>query len=366
MNGPRAMLQRALAIGALLLVAIGGPLAAAPAQAAAPVPAFDHIVVVVEENHSYDQVRDQPYLSHLMARGANFTRARAETHPSQPNYLHLWSGSSHGVSNDDCTTLHGNNLGAQAIAAGISVAGYSESLPGAGSTACTSGPYAKKHNPIATFAQTSGSRHNLPFSSFPSDYSALPRLALVVPNLDHDMHDGSVRTGDDWLRQNLGGYADWATSHNSLLIVTFDEDDKASNNSILNVLVGAHVVPGSYGRPVSHWNDLTTVEAALGLPRLHGAAPIVDVWKSGRAANAPGPAVTPPPRHVHRSAPPAPSAAPSLRARAAPSPAPEPAPAPPAEACWSFFAAWAFTGTPPMVFLDSYGCTSAPAPGQTR
>lgn len=253
------------------------PTSGAPVQGG--VPQFDHVVVVVEENHSYSEVANQPYLNSLIAGGANFTAAHAETHPSQPNYISLWSGSNQGVTDNGCTTLSADNLGAQLLAAGKTVAGYSEGLPGAGSNACTAGAYAKKHNPIATFAQTSSKATNLPFSAFPSDYSTLPQVSFVVPNLNNDMHDGSVATGDAWLKNNLSGYASWAAAHNSLLIVTFDEDDKKSGNHILNVFSGAHVKPGAYSESVSHYSDLATIEAAFGLSPLTSTPPITDVWQ---------------------------------------------------------------------------------------
>ncbi|MDH2444385.1 alkaline phosphatase family protein [Amnibacterium sp. CER49] len=253
------------------------PTTSAPAQGG--VPQFDHVVVVVEENHAYDEVANQPYLNSLIASGANFTAAHAEGHPSQPNYLSLWSGSNQGVLGDGCTSLSANNLGAQLLAAGRTVAGYSESLPSAGSTVCEAGPYAKKHNPIATFTQTASASTNLPFSAFPSDYATLPQVSLVVPDENDDMHDGSVAAGDAWLKTHLSGYATWAATHNSLLVVTFDEDDQTAGNHILNVFSGAHVKPGAYSEAVDHYSDLATIEASFGLSPLTTTAPITDVWQ---------------------------------------------------------------------------------------
>ena len=82
-------------------------------------------------------------------------------------------------------------------------------------------------------------RPNLRFADFPSDYATLPTVAFVIPNLNHDMHNGkpgqSIPPRDAWLRANLGGYYQWAQTHNSLLIaafiVTFDEND--AKDSIL-------------------------------------------------------------------------------------------------------------------------------------
>jgi uncharacterized protein (DUF1501 family) len=62
-------------------------------------------------------------------------------------------------------------------------------------------------------------------TEFPAaDFAALPTVSFVVPNLANDMHDGSVGAADNWLKTNIGSYATWAMSHNSLLIVTWDED----------------------------------------------------------------------------------------------------------------------------------------------
>jgi len=51
----------------------------------------------------------------------------------------------------------------------------------------------------------------------------------------------------------MSRYANWAAANNSLLIVTFDEDDNSANNQIATVIYGAHVKPGSYNEPISHY-----------------------------------------------------------------------------------------------------------------
>jgi len=258
----------------------GSPSATTPPTA---VPAFDHVVVVVEENHGLAEALTMPYLAELRRTGATFRDSHGVTHPSQPNYLALWSGSTHKVDSDACPVDLGStpSLGSQLLAAGRTVAAYSQGLPQAGSLACDSGSYARRHNPVADFSATAGAAHNRPFSAFPSDYSTLPSVALVVPDVDHDAHDGSLATADDWLRSELGGYATWAASHDSLLIVTFDEQesDKPANR-ILTVFSGAHVRPGSYSESIDHVRVLHTIESAFGLPPLGPAAPpITDVWR---------------------------------------------------------------------------------------
>jgi acid phosphatase len=255
-----------------------------PGAPAPTVPRPDHVVVVLEENHSYDDIigsSDAPYLNSLASRGALFTKSFALTHPSEPNYIALFSGSTQDVTSDSCPhTFTSDNLGNQLRTAGRTYTSYSESLPSPGSTVCTSGDYARKHNPSVNFTDLPAST-NQPFSAFPTNYSDLPTVSFVDPNLQDDMHDGTVQQGDSWLKKNLDGYARWATTHNSLLIITWDEDDQSQDNQIPTIVVGGTVKPGHYDEHITHYTVLRTLEAAYGLPPLANAAgqpPITDIW----------------------------------------------------------------------------------------
>ena len=291
-----------LAAGTVLLAAAcssstPGPAAtAAPTVSSAPPPAAGtgpaglpepvHTVVVVMENHSYADVIGNgaaPFINSLARRGALFTRSYAITHPSEPNYLALFSGSTHGVTDDGCPlSFTGPNLASGLLQVGRSFAGYAEDLPAPGSPACSAGEYARKHVPWADFANVPGSV-SLPFTSFPAtDFARLPTVSFVVPDLCHDMHDCSVATGDAWLRAHLSGYADSALTHRSLLVLTWDEDDGSQGNHIPTIFVGQQVRPGSYAEPVTHYRVLATIEAAYALPRdgqAAAAAPITDIWR---------------------------------------------------------------------------------------
>jgi phosphatidylinositol-3-phosphatase len=251
------------------------------------VPRPQHIVVVVLENRSYNEIigSDQAhFLNRLAARGALLTRSYAVTHPSEPNYLALFSGSTHGVTTDQCpTVISAPNLATELAAAHLTFAGYAEGLPAPGSAVCDQGNYARKHVPWADFSNVARSV-NQPFSQFPAgNYAALPAVSFVIPNLCNDMHDCSVGTGDRWLRQHMAGYDRWAQAHDSLLIVTFDEDDGSQSNHIATIIDGQQVIPGRYGRPVDHYNILRTIEQAFGL-RYTGAAathyPISWIWRT--------------------------------------------------------------------------------------
>jgi hypothetical protein len=266
---------------------------AAPQAAVAALPRPDHVVIVVEENHSYSQVIGSsaaPYINALARSGASFTDAHGVVHPSQPNYLALFSGSTQGVTDDSCPHTFGTaNLGRSLLNAGLTFAGYSEDLPAVGSTVCSSGSYRRKHSPWVNFSNLPTST-NLPFTSFPSDYRQLPQLSFVIPNQAHDMHDGTIQQADTWLQQHLDGYVQWARTHNSLLIVTWDEDDFTATNHIPTLFVGPMVRAGAYSETINHYRLLRTLEDMYGLPAIGasgGAAPITSVW-----AGAGGPTAT--------------------------------------------------------------------------
>ena len=258
---------------------------------AAGLPRPDHVVIVVEENHSYGQVlgpvvrpvpvvpkrqSTDPYIRALARRGASLTNARAETHPSQPNYLALFSGSTQGVTSDATPgeAFTTPNLGGELIAAGLTFAGYSESMPSVGFTGSEAegGLYARKHNPWVDFADVPASA-NRPFSDFPrpKDFAGLPTVSFVVPNQANDMHSGTVRAADDWLRRHLRRYVKWARRHNSLLILTWDEGG-GDDNHIATVFAGAHVRRGPYDQPANHYDVLRTVEDLYDLPHAGASA----------------------------------------------------------------------------------------------
>jgi hypothetical protein len=290
----RALLPTRSVGVAISLVAFVLVLCASSAAAVMPRP--DHVVVVVMENHGYGEVigaPSAPYINGLAAQGASFTSSYAVSFGSEPNYRALFSGATQGDPAGSCPeTFSAENLGHELTVAGLSFAGYSESMPSDGFTGCASGSYTRTHNPWVDFSNV-GAGANLSFSDFPSDYSRLPTVSFVVPNLCNDMHDCPVDTGDTWLRANLDGYVQWAKSHNSLLVLTWDEAGSAGgSNQIATLFVGASVRPGQYSEPISHYSVLRTLEDLFGL---HYAGltwtttPITDIWTAGGAPTPPVP-----------------------------------------------------------------------------
>jgi acid phosphatase len=301
----------------------------------------DHVVIVIEENLSAPNlVPPLTYLTSLQHQGANFTDSHGIDHPSQPNYLALFSGDPQGTGSDakrnpdgsnpivnghtqvgsndppPNTPLDTPNLGAALIRAGRSFTGYSEDLPARGFTGVSrTGPsgsgidYQRKHNPWVNWQAVRDdavgrnelpSSVNLPFTEFPTDdagFAKLPTVAFVIPNQIHDAHKSDAapagidygKTMDDWLRQHIEPYRHWALSHNSLLIITWDEDEdsytpikdatgatvaKQYINLIPTLMVGAGVVPGNYSERIDHYAVLRMIEDFYGLAPLarHDAA----------------------------------------------------------------------------------------------
>ena len=250
-----------------------------------------HVVVVIEENHGYERIIGNPdaaFINELAAGGALLTNSHGIQHPSQPNYLALFSGSTQGVTDDrpvPGTPLTGSNLGAALIAKGYTFAGYSEGLPAIGSLSLAAGGiYARKHNPWSNWQSNNPGPNQLParvnrrLADFPSAFEALPTVAFVVPSLMNDEHGNGhisdatlIRASDHWLKRHFGAYASWAIAHDSLLIVTWDEDDYTKANRIPTILVGAQVKPGRYDQALTHYNVLRMIEEFYDLP-LAGAS----------------------------------------------------------------------------------------------
>src|SRR6185503_12363719 len=178
--------------------------ALAPLTAPAAPPRYDHVLIVVEENRTPGEIigdlANAPYITSLANGGVSLGSMYAIIHPSQPNYLELFSGANQGVDDDNLppnfsTTptstypFRTPNLGAELIAAGFTFAGYSEQLELAGtndwadwdphSETFPGVKYRRKHNPWANWvAKVSpipsnqlSSNVNKAFVQFPSNYA---------------------------------------------------------------------------------------------------------------------------------------------------------------------------------------------------
>jgi acid phosphatase len=254
------------------------------------VPIFNHIVVVIGENTNASSVigntTDAPYINNLAQNGAYFTNSFALSHPSQPNYLQLFSGSNQGVTNDSKPSAHFTtpNLARELINAGKTFIHYSEGMPSVGYDGTSSGLYQRKHNPLANWMGTGTNQVsttlNQPYTAFPTNFNNLPNVSFVVPDMCNDGHDvcppynNRTKQYDAWIQSNLDAYKQYCSNplNNSLLIVTYDEDDFTSTNKISTVFYGDHVLTGNYNQTITHYDVLRMIEDANGLTTHTGAA----------------------------------------------------------------------------------------------
>jgi len=260
---------------------------AAPRARLAPGPRA-RIVVIVMENREYGDVlgsADAPFITGLARRYALASQMYGVSHPSLPNYLALLGGSTFGI-DSDCTDCHasGASLATQLAGAGRSWKGYMEDLPHPCFTGSGAAGYAKKHDPFAYFPAITSDpaqcRRIVPLTELAADErsGALPDFAWISPNLCHDMHDCSTRTGDRFLAALVPPLLR-ALGPRGLLFLTFDEgtsDDRccglAAGGHIVMVMAGGGARRGArLGTPVDHYSVLQTVEDLLGVARLRGA-----------------------------------------------------------------------------------------------
>ena len=288
------MSRTLLSFRSILPIACAMTLALTPLVHAAGVPRLDHIIVVVMENKNYDQARTARYIASFMTVGSWFSNYHAVTHPSQPNYLALWSGGTQGVLDNKCpargTPFMTENLGHACEAAGTTWRSYAEDLPVAGSSDCTAKRdlYARKHNPWTNFGNLNH-QNERPYTDLAADIAGgrLPALAFVIPNQCDDMHSCPLEKGDAWLASNLPAMLR-AVGPRGIVVLTWDEDDDGPGNQILTVIAGAPAKQGYVSsRRVTHYTLLRTICEALRLPAFGAAgseAPITDVWTEAGSA----------------------------------------------------------------------------------
>jgi phosphatidylinositol-3-phosphatase len=265
----------------------GAPAAGAPAAFTTK-----YVQLVIFENEAYQDIignSQAPYITSLAKKWANMTNSFAIAHPSEPNYLALFSGSTQGVTSDNCpVTFSDANIGSELLAAKLTFRGLAETMPYKGFTGCMAHPdslpsgwlYMRKHVPWPDFT-------NVPAAdSWPYKKPRLPLtpaadFVWITPNMCNDMHDCSIATGDKWASKNLPSLIKWDAANDGVLILTFDEDDGSHGNQVATILMG-NVNPGQYDQMINHYSVCRTITDIFGLkPIANGktATPIKGVIK---------------------------------------------------------------------------------------
>src|SRR5437899_6088010 len=281
-----------------------GP-AAALRAATSSIPVFDHVFIVIMENTSATSIignnTQAPYINSLATQNSYSSSYYAITHPSLPNYLALTGASTFGITNDclpSSCPVNASNIADRIEGSGRTWKAYMESMPVACDTA-DAAPYAVKHNPFVYYndIRTNVARcqaHDVPYTQLALDLTTAattPNYVWITPNMCNDMHDCSIATGDIWLKGQIPSIlaSPAFTQQNSLLLLTWDEDDFTGSNRVDLVVAGGrsktqYVSTSTY----NHYSILSTLESAWGLASLTtndgSAAPMSDFYLSTASA----------------------------------------------------------------------------------
>jgi phospholipase C len=254
------------------------------------------VFTIVMENHSRGQIfgnKDAPYINqlasdHAVAEGYH----DSFVHPSEPNYFWMVAGQNFGVLDDADPAAHHlaatSHIADQLELAGLSWKAYEESM-GDPCGLTSHGRYAAKHNPFAYFDDINGwdgkafhpeqrcNAHVVDYGQLDADIAnhALPSYVFITPNLDNDMHDGSIRLGDNWLASEVPKLL--ATDNyksGGVIFLLWDEGggSPASDDPPFIAISpnAAHGMKSQTDYDTSSY--LLTVQSILGLPPLPCAA----------------------------------------------------------------------------------------------
>ena len=283
----------------------------------AQVPKSNHVVVVLEENHSYSSVignASMPYLNSLAQKYSLATQYYANTHPSIGNYFMMTTGQIITNSDGYRSTVTADNIVRHLLTAGQTWKSYAEGLPSVGYIGGDTGSYVRHHNPFTYFSDVVNSsvqKLNLvPFTHFAADLNnnQLPDFSFIVPNLNNDAHNGTLAQADGWLKTNIAPLlSNPAFQQDGILIIVFDEssstDTAHGGGHIAAVVVGPGVKKGFKSTTLyQHQNLLRTVLDAAGVRSYPGAAATAkdmsDVFTGSSPSPQPTPTPTPTPTPV--------------------------------------------------------------------
>jgi phospholipase C len=259
------------------------------------VPEFEHIVLVVFENKSFDMIignPDMPTFNRLADEYTLLTTYYGARNPSLPNYLALLGGDTFGIDRDctDCF-IHAESLPDLIEAGGRSWKTYQESMP----EPCFMGDtrlYKQKHNPFVYFdairqdpARCQERVVSLTQLQKDINANALPNFVFITPDMCHDSHDCPLKIADQWLAELLTTLTPAldASGKPYLVVLMFEETrDGASVCCGLPEPGGGHVPVILYSpqarnafedpTPYTHYSLLKTISSAWGLPYLGHAA----------------------------------------------------------------------------------------------
>jgi acid phosphatase len=245
------------------------------------------------ENKSQSDIigntKDAPFINSLVQQNAVASGYRDNlVHPSEPNYLEMVAGENFGVLDDDDPSSHHiastSHIADQLEAQGMDWKEFAESM---GQPCGLTGnyPYEPKHNPFVYFNDINGwdgtqfqpsarcNSHVVDYSQFDGDLSSgkLPKYVFITPNMIHDMHDGSISDGDQWLSQEVPKIlASDAFNNGGVLFLTWDEGGGyPQSDDPPMIVISPHAKRGFVSQTAFNASSyLKTVQTILGLQTL--------------------------------------------------------------------------------------------------
>ena len=286
-----------IALAALLGLQVGcgghsnSPLSAAPTPSpTSPVtgfPTFNHVFLVVEENHSFTEVignSSMPYFNSLASKYGLAKQYFANAHPSLPDYLILTTGRAETFDDTFSGSISDDNIARELVNAGKSWRAYQESIPSAGYLGADVPPYVRRHNPFSYFSDVQNSPSQaaniVPFSQFATDLAnnALPQYSFITPNVDNDGHDGTLAAADSWLQSNIAPLIASTTFKNGgLLVITFDEGQNSDvdhgGGQVATLIISSNAKSNYQSQTLyQHQSALRLMLAASGVNNFPGQA----------------------------------------------------------------------------------------------
>lgn len=250
-------------------------------------PVVAHVVLVVEENHSYSDVignSAMPYFNSLASQYGLATEYFANAHPSLPNYLALTTGQTETFDDNFAGTITDDNVVRELVKAGKTWKAYVESIPFAGYLGGDTGLYLRHHVPFTYYSDiqndTAQAGNIVDFGQFSADLASdsLPQYSFIVPNIMDDAHDGTLAQADSWLQANIAPLlANSAFQASGLLVITFDEGDQADTDHggghVATLIVSPQSKKGFQSTTTyQHPSTLRLTLAASGVDAFPGAA----------------------------------------------------------------------------------------------
>ena len=249
------------------------------------------VFTIVMENKDEGEIIGNPQAPYIngMAKSGALAAGYHDSyvHPSEPNYIWMVAGENFGILNDSDPNA-GNVIQSQShIADQIERAGltwktYQQSM-GAPCGLSSHGTYAVKHNPFAFFADIDGwdgkafqpgtrcVDHVVDYSQLDADLAsgALPDYVFITPDLQHDMHDGSIAQGDAWLASEVPKIlASPRFQNGGALFLLWDEGSNNGDNPPF-IVMSPNAKPGFVSQTSYDTSSyLKTVQAMLGVEAL--------------------------------------------------------------------------------------------------